>query len=99
MLENLSRTEHKRWCAFYLAMGYSPMSEGEFEARGAQYRRGEVTRIGKNTDGMTHACLIPWEALDDLSRRENEITGGTVNYKALDTNNVLAVPDMLRQLG
>ena len=48
---------------------------------------------------MTHAGLIPWEALDDLSRRENEITGGTVNYKALDTNNVLAVPDMLRQLG
>ena len=99
VLENLSRTEHRRWCAFYLAMGYSPMSEGEFEARGAQYRRGEVSRIGKNTDGMTHACLIPWEALDDLSRRENEITGGTVNYKALDTNNVLAVPDMLRQLG
>ena len=48
---------------------------------------------------MTHACLIPWEALDGLSRRENEVTGGSVDYKAMDRNNVLAVPDILRQVG
>ena len=97
-LENLSRTEHLRWCAFHLAMGYLPMSEAEYRQRCDGYRRGEVRRIGKNGDGMTHACLIPWEALDGLSRRENEVTGGSVDYKAMDTDNVLAVPDILRQL-
>ena len=98
-LENLSRTEHLRWCAFHVAMGYSPMGEAEYRQRCEQYRRGEVRRIGKNAEGMTHACLIPWEGLDALSRRENEVTGGSVDYKAMDTDNVLAIPDMLRQLG
>lgn len=46
---------------------------------------------------MTHACLTPWEALGDLSGRENRVTGGDVDYKALDRNNVLAVPELLRQ--
>jgi hypothetical protein len=29
----LAQTEHLRWCAFYLAMGYTPMSEAEFISR------------------------------------------------------------------
>ena len=99
VLENLSRTEHMRWCAFYLAMGYTPMSEAEFSSRCEQYRRGEIRRIAKNTEAMTHACLIPWDDLDGLSRRENAVTGGSVDYKSLDTDNVLAMPDILRRLG
>ena len=50
VLENLCRTEHLRWCAFYLAMGYRPMSEAELTNRCEQYRRGEITRIAKNTE-------------------------------------------------
>ena len=99
MLENLSRTEHLRWCAFYLAMGYAPMSEEEFSHRCEQYRRGEIQRIAKNAEGLTHACLVPWEALDALSSRQNSVTGGTVDYKALDVNNVLTLPEVLRQVG
>ena len=45
-LENLSRTEHLRWCAFHLAMGYLPMSEAEYRQRCEGYRRGELRRIG-----------------------------------------------------
>ena len=62
------------------------------------YRKGTLKRIAKNTEGLTHACLVPWEALDALSERENAVTGGSVDYKALDTNNVLAIPDILRQV-
>ena len=97
VMENLSRTEHLRWCAFYLAMGYTPMGEAEFSRRADMYRRGELKRIAKNTEDKTHACLVPWEELDALSQRENAVTGGSVNYKAMDTDNVLAVPDILRQ--
>lgn len=96
VLENLGRTEHRRWCAFHLTMGYRPMSDAEFDARAARYRRGEPIRIGKDTDAMTHACLVPWEALDALAEREREITGSFTNYKAMDIDNVLAVPEILR---
>ena len=97
VLENLARTEHLRWCAFHLAMGYAPMSDEEFDRRAELYRRGELTRVAKDARRMTHACLTPWEALDELSGRENRVTGGDVDYKALDRNNVLAVPELLRQ--
>lgn len=96
-LENLARTEHLRWCAFHLAMGYAPMDEAEFQRRCEEYRRGTVRRLSKNADGLTHACLVPWDELDALSRRVNEVTGDSVDYKAMDRNNVLAVPDILRR--
>jgi len=98
VMENLSRTEHLRWCAFYLAMGYTPMGEAEFSRRADMYRRGELKRIAKNTEDKTHACLVPWEELDALSQRENAVTGGSVDYKTLDADNVLAVPDILRKI-
>lgn len=98
-LENLSRTEHLRWCAFHFAMGYAPMSDEEFNQRVERYRRGEAIRIAKNAEAGTHACLIPWDQLDDLSQRENAVTGGSVDYRAIDVNNVLALPDLLRKAG
>ena len=98
ILENLSRTEHLRWCAFHLSMGYKPMDEAEFSRRCEQYRRGQIRRIAKNDERKTHACLTPWARLDELSRRENAVTGGSVDYKAMDTDNVLAIPDILRQV-
>ena len=96
ILENLARTEHRRWCAFHLAMGYRTMSDDEFDQRVERYRNGERLRIGKNAESMTHACLVPWEALDALSARENAVTGGSVDYKALDADNVRIVADLVR---
>lgn len=95
-LENLARTEHLRWCAFHLAMGYRPMGEAEFAERAARYRAGEAIRLSKNAAGMTHACLTPWEQLDALSARENAVTGGHVDYKAMDVDNVLALTRVAR---
>lgn len=100
-LENLSITEHLRWCAFHFCMGFRPMSREEFESRASEYlaqkeKTGKpVIRIGKNMADRTHACLVSWEELDELSERENAITGKNVNYKAYDTENVLAIPKML----
>lgn len=100
-LENLSRTEHLRWCAFHYCMGFSPMSSEEYDRRAREYkmqleREGKATiRIGKNLPGRTHACLINWEELDELSRKENRITGKNVDYKDMDRNNVRIIPEML----
>jgi len=102
MLENLSKTEHKRWCAFHYTMGFSCMEDGEFASRAQEYLRqlaqnGKATiRISKNMENRTHACLVEWDELDLLSEKEAGITGRYVNYKQMDTNNVLAVPDLLQ---
>ena len=100
--ENLSKTEHLRWCAFHYCMGFSPMSAQEFDTRAAAYRRqieqdGKASiRIGKNMPGRTHACLVPWDELDRLSEKEAAVTGKYVDYKAMDTENVLSIPQLLQ---
>ena len=101
-LENLSITEHLRWCAFHYCMGFAPMSDAEFNARAETYRQQKQAgqkplRIGKNMAGRTHACLVSWEELDTLSEKEAKVTGNYVNYKAMDTDNVLAIPQLLDQ--
>ena len=95
-LENLSRTEHLRWCAFHYCMGFVPMTEEEFNNRARTYREqlaaGEPTlRLGKNMAAKTHACLVSWEELESLSEKEQAVTGKFTDYKAMDTDNVLSI--------
>jgi len=95
--ENLSKTEHLRWCAFHYCMGFTPMTDSEFNERAEIYEKQKqkgcpTIRIGKNMANRTHACLIPWDALDALSAKENAITGKSIDYKAMDTDNVMAIP-------
>lgn len=92
-LENLARAEHLRWCAFHYAMGYRLMPEQVWQKRAETWRRqkqaGETPlRIGKDPAGKLHACLVDWEELDALSARENGVTGGNVDYKQYDRDNV-----------
>ena len=77
-------------------MGYRPMSPEEFEDRARRVRQGEAIRVSKDTEARTHACLTPWEALDELSELENRVTDRQVDYKAMDVNNVLALPEILK---
>lgn len=100
-LENLSKTEHLRWCAFHYCMGFTAMKDEEFDARAREFTRQKesgipTVRIAKNMTGRTHACLVEWDALDGLSDKENRITGKNVDYKKADEENVLVVPELLR---
>lgn len=101
-MENLGEMEHKRWCAFHYCMGFSAMSEAEYDRRAAIWRQqmagtgAAKIRIGKNMEQHTHACLIDWEQLDALSEKESAITGKQVNYKQLDMENIRAVPELLK---
>ena len=102
MQTELGKTEHKRWVAFHYAMGYSPMTQEEFDNNARIYTQCKAegkpcpVRISKHTLARTHACLIPWDDLDALSEKENAITGRNVNYKQTDINNVLSLPLLLR---
>ena len=102
LLLNLSKTEHLRWNAFHYCMGFSTMSDEEFADRAAQYQQqvaenGKATiRISKNMAGRTHACLVSWEELTELSEKEAAVTGKYTDYQHMDTENVLALPALLR---
>ena len=104
MLQNLGETEHMRWNAFHYVMGYRPMSREEFEANAATWAHCKAEglpcniKIAKNSAARTHASLIPWEDLDELSARENAVTGRGVDYKQMDINNVLTLPAMLKAM-
>ena len=102
LLENLGIAEHLRWCAFHYCMGFSAMTDEEFSQR-ADIFRDEVRRLGsskfrisKNIAGRTHACLIPWKALDALSAKENAITGKNVDYKDNDIRNIQIIRHALQ---
>ena len=103
LLENMSKTEHLRWCAFHYCMGFSPMSQEEYDAREKQYffqKENQISpliRVGKNMAGKTHACLVDWDELDVLSRRESGVSGKSVDYKQYDTDNILVIPELLRE--
>ena len=102
MLRNLGETEHLRWNAFHFAMGYRPMSEEEFSANAARWIKCRDEglpcrfKIVKNNDARTHACLIDWDELNELSARERTITGRAIDYQQLDINNVLTLPKLLQ---
>ncbi len=102
MLENLSKTEHLRWCAFHETMGFRRMPDDVYASRKAQYEREKAEtgrgriRIGKDIPMRMHACLIPWDDLDELSALENAVTGKSIDYKEMDRDNVRMIPAMLK---
>lgn len=101
MQQVLGEMEHLRWCAFHYAMGYLPMGKERWEARAAEFTRCREQdipcriRLSKDAEERLHACLIPWDSLDELSARESAVTGRNVDYKQTDINNVLALPQIL----
>ena len=102
MRQVLGEMEHLRWCAFHYAMGYRPMSRERWEANAAEIARCReagvpcAVRLSKDARARLHACLVPWEELDELSARESAVSGRRVDYKQTDINNVLALPQILR---
>ena len=102
MLRNLGETEHLRWNAFHFCSGYRPMSREDFDANAETWVRCKAEgvpcriKIAKNQEERLHACLIPWEELDELSERESRLTGRDIDYKQTDINNVLTLPKLLR---
>ena len=103
-LENMAISEHDRWCAFHYCMGFRGMTEEEYAERCRIYKEEKAKnpasryRIGKDIPKRLHCCLRPWEELDALSDAENAVTGGNVNYKQMDRNNVLTLPDLLKSV-
>lgn len=91
LLETLAITEHLRWNAFHFAMGYTVMSLDEMRLRATR----NIKSPQKDTTHLRHACLVDWNALDEVSAVMTEISGREINYKNMDRENVLQIPRTL----
>lgn len=96
LIENLSKTEHLRWCAFHYSMGFSKMDEETIRKRAERFLQDGTVRITKDMSRRQHACLIPWDELDKLSQYENSITGKNTDYKQLDRDNIRVMLKVLK---
>lgn len=97
LLENLARTEHLRWVAFHYCMGFRPMTAEEMKQRAQLLQQGKLSgKINQDLDLRLHACMIPWEQLDDLSRLQSELSGKSVDHKETDRNSIRTLADVLR---
>ncbi len=102
-LENMAKTEHLRWNAFHYTMEYRCMSRVTWEARAEEYRKQERVgtvkkiRISKDAVNRQHACLVSWDELDELSERENAVTGKQIDYKQMDRDNVNVILKLMTE--
>ncbi len=102
LLESLAETEHMRWTAFYAASGYRTMTREQILARAEEIARRKAEgrdadlSLTKDAGCRLHACMIPWDELDGLSRLVGELTGTGIDYKDADRRNVLALARILK---
>lgn len=100
-LENLSHAEHDRWVAFHEAHGVGLMSVEEMAQRAKAGLAGFHKCIPPRGMGGRHICMVEWEDLDALSDAYNACLPADAprkDWKRLDTNNVLSLPDVYREL-
>jgi len=106
LAESLSQTEHLRWMAFHVAMGYRPMSIEEMVKRFESYKGPDspLPYCRKDPIAKKHVCLVPWDDLDELSEayRKLALRAGDEreqkrDFKANDREIIINIPKFLRE--
>ena len=98
--ETLAHTEHLRWNAFHVAMGWKPISKDEMYAiyKMLQEKNNPKKSLcRKNEKARLHICLAPWDELDDLCQSYNQLTNDGANFRKNDYNIVLNIPKFLKE--
>jgi hypothetical protein len=105
--EVLSQTEHLRWNAFHVVMGYRPFSTHEMirrfnEFSGEQNTEKHLEYARRDIPKKLHVCLTTWDELDEVSAiyRELEIKTGREGkrcFKENDRDNIRLFPKFLKK--
>jgi len=75
LAEILAQTEHLRWNAFHVAMGYRPISIEEMNKRFKEYT-GTGNRIDfarRDSKARLQVCIVHWDELDKVSEAYREL--------------------------
>ncbi|MCL2806628.1 MAG: hypothetical protein FWD27_00460 [Coriobacteriia bacterium] len=102
LLENLVRTEHRRWAAFHYSKGYLPMSTQHMSARAAILKRADknLASCHKDEELRSHACLVAYEDLSSVNVCYAKLTGDTKrDFYTNNLSNIIMIPKFLRLLG
>jgi len=107
LAEVLAQTEHLRWIAFHVAMGYRPLSEEEMNKRFEKYTgvKNSEARLGfcrKDATSRLHVCLATWDELDKikeayqkLAYRTDSIKEQNRDFKDNDREIIMNIPKFL----
>ncbi len=98
LLENLGRSEHRRWNAFHYARGWERKMLGDVASYDDR----------KDQEARTHACLVDWEDLGSvrdhiveasekagLSQQRLEDIKRSCDFEQIDKNNISKIFDIL----
>ena len=83
LVEILAQTEHLRWNAFHVAMGWKPVSIEEMRQR----FNTTSTRV---PTARLHVCLVSWDKLDEISEAYKE------DFKKYDQEIIENIPLFLK---
>jgi hypothetical protein len=87
----LAQTEHLRWNAFHIAMGWRPIPIEEMQKCHDATRDKKLCR--KNPNTRSHVCLAPWDKLDEISKAYGLITkNDKEDFKRADYDIIENVP-------
>lgn len=84
LVEVLAQTEHLRWNAFHVAMGWQPISIEEMRQR----FDGTSTR---ESTARLHVCLVSWDKLDEIGEAYKE------DFKKYDREIIEKIPSILSE--
>jgi len=94
LAETLAHTEHLRWNAFHVAMGWAPSSIEEMHQCFINIKNVSLCR--KNPITKRHLCLAPWDKLDEISEAYGQITQKKEDFKEYDHGIVRRIPKYLK---
>ena len=89
--ENLAKTEHLRWNAFYVAMGWKPI---DIEEMRIKFPDTKTNGFRKNELAKLHICLAAWDKLDIISKTFCSIAqiNKDFNFKDNDRDFIKNIP-------
>ena len=87
-LEHLAILEHMRWNAFHFASGWDTLGIAQLKPN-----EKKTGYVAKDKVRRRHACLVSWEALDEVSKKMEE------DYKQKDRDGVKEIVEYLARTG
>jgi len=95
--EIIAQTEHLRWLAFHVVMGWKELSLNYREK--LKYlldRNKELYR--KNPDTKLHIALVPWNELDSVRKKYKQLTTNDYDFKKETFKIINNIPKYLRAI-